>query len=158
MQHCALLRVLLPAQRLGEASPRLWTDPPEPPIFCRGGLFWPGWAARASRPARRGGCDQFYPQRGPGRQLERSRLCHHLAFWHAGNPSPAGHHVPLGERQKGTITAAATTALQMGKQKQKQKTAFNANPQLPDTCLTSRATSNSTTESSRILRPGFKWS
>uniref|UniRef100_A0A8C5T0B9 CBFA2/RUNX1 partner transcriptional co-repressor 3 n=1 Tax=Laticauda laticaudata TaxID=8630 RepID=A0A8C5T0B9_LATLA len=148
VQHGALLRLLLPAQRLGEAPPRLWTDPPEPPTFSRGGLFWPSWAARDSHPARRGGRGQFHPRRGPGRQLEQSRLCHRLAFWHAGNPSPIGHHVPLGDRQKGTITAAAaTTALQMENKKQNQKTAFSANPQLPDTCLTSRATSDSTTES-----------
>lgn len=89
LQHRPLLRLLLPAQGLGEAPPRLWADSaraagPHCPRRRRG-------AAAGPLPARRGGHHRQQPQRDgfggrfPGR--------------HASHPGSAGERVPLSPRR-----------------------------------------------------------
>lgn len=158
LQHRPLLRLLLPAQRLGEAPPRLWADSRWGSLFGRGGAGRGGSSAR-------GGCGQrLPPRRSRGGQPQRFQLGHGLALRHAGHARASGHGVPL-DRRKGKETdqqlsaaaaAAATTSLQMEKTNRR---AFGAHPQLPDTHLTSKATSISLTGTPHeFSNLGFKWS
>lgn len=82
LQHCALLRLLLPAQGLGEAPPRLRADSAGAAGPCR-----PRRAAPRSLPARHRGHHRQQPQRhGLGGRFPR---------WHASHPGSAGDRVPL---------------------------------------------------------------
>lgn len=82
LQHRPLLRLLLPAQGLGEAPPRLRADSA-------------GAAGPRHRPHTAGGLGAARGGAPHGQQPQRDGLGGRVPRRHAGHPGPAGERVPL---------------------------------------------------------------
>ncbi|XP_053905002.1 protein CBFA2T3 isoform X5 [Malaclemys terrapin pileata] len=120
MQHGPLLRLLLPAQGLGEAPPRLWADSAGPPGLRRRSPFLRGGLRGGLSSTGCGGCQRLHHQRGHhGRQPQRNRLGCCVALRHAGHPSSSGNGITLtnrpasqqrGKKQRNLQNVTAATA------------------------------------------------
>ncbi|XP_050778601.1 protein CBFA2T3 isoform X4 [Gopherus flavomarginatus] len=99
MQHGPLLRLLLPAQGLGEAPPRLWADSAGPPGLRRRNPFLRGGLRSGLSSTGCGGCQHLHHQRGHhGRQPQRNWLGCCFALRHASHPSSSGNGITLTDR------------------------------------------------------------
>lgn len=106
LQHRPLLRLLLPAQGLGEAPPRLRADSA-------------GAAGPRHRPHTAGGLGAARGGAPHGQQPQRDGLGGRIPRRHAGHPGPVGERVPLSRSPPNPAAAPAAA-------RQKNQTALDA--------------------------------